>query len=121
MGLKRKCDFIIFFSKYSTLPPSGGATCENTTRPFFHECSIACGTTCDKVPVAKMITVKDLIIISHSYSFFYEKWNACETPPLRVEYNTFTICDMGRGLSDCMMSFLLEQIIYIILKLLSCT
>ena len=45
-------------------------------RPFFHERGIACGTTCSKVPMAKMITVKDLIIISHSYCFFYEKWNA---------------------------------------------
>ena len=44
-------------------------------RPFFHERGIACGTTCDKVPMAKMITVKDLIIISHSYCFFFNsKW-----------------------------------------------
>ena len=51
-------------------------------RPFFYERGIACGTTCDKVPKAKMDTLKDLIIISHSYSFiFNEKWNASETPP----------------------------------------
>ena len=44
--------------------------------PFFHERGIACGTTCDKVPVAKMITVNDIIKISHSNKFFfYEKWN----------------------------------------------
>ena len=49
-------------------------------RPFAHECGIACGISCGKVPMAKMITVKDLIIISHSNSFFYEKWNAGETP-----------------------------------------
>ena len=34
-----------------------------------YECGIACGTTCDKVPMANMITMKDLIIISHSYYF----------------------------------------------------
>ena len=32
-------------------------------RPFFHERGIACGTICDKVPMAKMITVNVLIII----------------------------------------------------------
>ena len=42
-------------------------------RPFFHERGIACGTTCDKVPKSKMITKKDLIIISHSYRFFLMK------------------------------------------------
>ena len=42
-------------------------------RPFFHERGIARGTTCDKVPKAKMDTVKDLIIISHSYNFFFMK------------------------------------------------
>ena len=50
-------------------------------RPFFYERGIACGTTCGKVPKAKMDTLKDLIIISHSYCFiFNEKWNASETP-----------------------------------------
>ena len=34
MGLKKKCNFIIF-SKYSTLPPSGSATCENYATPIF--------------------------------------------------------------------------------------
>ena len=43
-------------------------------RPLFHERGIACGTTCDKVPMAKMITMNDLIIISHSYFIFNEKW-----------------------------------------------
>ena len=71
-----------FFSKYSTLPPSGSASCEIMPRPFFHERDIACGTTCDKVPKAKMDTLKDLIIISHSYCFISnEKFNASETPP----------------------------------------
>ena len=51
-------------------------------RPFFHERGIARGTTCDKVPKAKMDTLKDLIIISHSYCFIFNaKWNASETPP----------------------------------------
>ena len=42
-------------------------------RPFFHERGIACGTTCDKVPMAKMITVNDIIKISHSYTLFFMK------------------------------------------------
>ena len=42
-------------------------------RPFFHERGIACGTTWDKVPMAKMDTVKDLIIINHLYKFFLMK------------------------------------------------
>ena len=40
-------------------------------RPIFHERGIACGTTCDKVPKAKMDTVKVIIKISHSYKFFF--------------------------------------------------
>ena len=40
-------------------------------RPFFHERSIACGTAYDKVPMAKMDTVKVIIKISHSYNFFF--------------------------------------------------
>ena len=67
----KKSDFIIFFSKYSTLPQSGSATCESYAMPIFSECGIACGTTCGKGPMAKMDTMKDLIIISHSYRFFY--------------------------------------------------
>ena len=42
-------------------------------RPLFHERGIACGTTCDKVPKAKMDTLKDLIIISHSYCFIFNE------------------------------------------------
>ena len=45
-------------------------------RPFFHERGIARGTTYDKVPMAKMDTVKVIIKISHSYKFFFEKWDA---------------------------------------------
>ena len=36
------------------------------TRPFFYESGIALGT-CDKVPMAKMIIVKDISIISHLF------------------------------------------------------
>ena len=36
-------------------------------RPFFHERGIACGITCGKVPMAKMITVKNLIMISRAF------------------------------------------------------
>ena len=50
-------------------------------RPFFHERGIACGTTCGKVSMAKMATVKDLIIISHSYCFYFLcKMAKCEAP-----------------------------------------
>ena len=51
-------------------------------RPFFHERGIACGTTCDKVPIAKMDTVKVIIKISHSYKFFFMKnGTPAETQP----------------------------------------
>ena len=42
-------------------------------RPFFYERGIACGTTCDKVPMAKMDTVKVIIEISHWYTIFFMK------------------------------------------------
>ena len=52
---------------------------------FFHERGITCGTTCDKVPKAKMNTLKDLIIISHlSLTFnFYAKQRYVK-PPLKL-------------------------------------
>ena len=50
-------------------------------RPFFHECGIACGTTYDKVPMAKMDTVKVIIKISHSYNFFLKNGTQAETQP----------------------------------------
>ena len=53
-------------------------------RPFFHERGIACGTTCDKVPMAKMITVKDLSIISHSYKLFLWKIECKLKPTLKI-------------------------------------
>ena len=81
MGLKKRAILSFFFSKYSTLPHQVAPPVKIMPRPFFHERGIACGTTCDKVPMAKMNTVKDVIIISHSYRFFYEKWNASPTPP----------------------------------------
>ena len=51
-------------------------------RPFFHERGIACGTTCDKLPMAKMDTVKVIIKISHLYKFFFLKnGTQAETQP----------------------------------------
>ena len=72
-GTQKKGDLIIFFSKYSTLPLRVVPPVKIMPGPCFHEHGIACGTTCDKVPMAKMITMKDLIIITHSYRFFLMK------------------------------------------------
>ena len=48
------------------------------TRPFLYESGIALGITCDKVPMAKMITVKDISIISHSFPL---DWARTSTHP----------------------------------------
>ena len=53
-------------------------------RPFFYERGIACGTTCDKVPMAKIDTVKDLSIISHSYKNFFTK-NRMQPPLIEMQ------------------------------------
>ena len=79
-GTQRKCDFIIFLVNIQLCPYQVAPPVKIMPCPFFHELGIALGITCDKVPMAKMITVKDLIIISHSYRFFNEKWNASPTP-----------------------------------------
>ena len=51
-------------------------------RPFFHERGIALGTTSEKVPMAKIDTVKVIIKISHSYKLFFMKNGMkCQTPP----------------------------------------
>ena len=76
MGLKENVIFIIFSVNIRLCPHQVAPPVKIMPRPFFHERGIACGTTCGKVPMAKMITVKDLSIISHSYCFFLnEKWN----------------------------------------------
>ena len=82
--------YVILFSKYSTLPPSGSANCVNYATPIFYERGIACCTTCDKVPMAKMITVNDLIIISHSYCFFLIQNGDMVNSPLSLEVMLFT-------------------------------
>ena len=48
------------------------------TRPFFYELGIALGTTCVNVPMAKMITVKDIGIISQSFPL---DWARTSTDP----------------------------------------
>ena len=72
MGLKKGWSYHflvnIWLCPHQVVPPVKIMPC-----PFFHELCMACGTTCDKVPMAKMITVKDLIIISHLYHFFLMK------------------------------------------------
>ena len=47
-------------------------------RQFFYELGIALGTTCDNVSMAKMITVKDIGIISHSFPL---DWARTSTDP----------------------------------------
>ena len=80
MGLKKSVILSIFLVNIRLCPHQVVPPVKIMPRPFFHERGIVCGTTYGKVPMVKMITVKDLIIISHSYCFFYEKWNAGETP-----------------------------------------
>ena len=46
---------------------------------------IALGIPCDKVPMAKMITVKDLIIISHSYRVFLQTKSRYLQRPLKQQ------------------------------------
>ena len=62
-----------FFVNIQLCPHQVAPPVQIMPRPFFHERGIACGTTCGKVPKAKMITKKDLIIISHSYKFLFMK------------------------------------------------
>ena len=71
-----------FLVNFQLCPHSVAPPVKIMPRPFFHERGIACGTTCDKVPMAKMITMKALIIISHPYRFFLMKNGMQpETPP----------------------------------------
>ena len=64
---------LIIFLYIRVCPHQVAPTVKIMPRPFFHAGGIACRTTCGKVPMAKMETVKDLIIISHSYCFFLMK------------------------------------------------
>ena len=71
MGLKKKRDFINILVNIQLYPYQVTPPVKIMPRPFFYER----GITCDKVPLAKMITVKDVIVISHSYrGFFNSKW-----------------------------------------------
>ena len=73
MGLKKACSYHFFLVNIRLCPHQVAPPVKIMPRPFFHERGIASGTTSGKVPMAKMITVKDLIIISHSYCFFLMK------------------------------------------------
>ena len=70
MGLKKSVIISFFLIDIRLCPHQVAPPVKIMPRPFFHERGIACGKTCDKVPIAKMNTMKDLIIISHSYRFF---------------------------------------------------
>ena len=85
MVLTRNVIWSFFLVNIQLCPHQVAPPVKIMPRPFFHERGMACGKTCEKVPKAKMDTdtLKDLIIISHSYCFiFNEKWNASETPPM---------------------------------------
>ena len=82
MGLKKSVILSLFLVNIQLCPHPVAPPVKIMPRPFFHERGIACGITCDKVPMAKMITVKDLIIISYSYCVFLMKnGTQPETPP----------------------------------------
>ena len=77
MVLIRNAILSFFLVNFQLCPHQVAPPVKIMPRPFFHERGITCGTTCDKVPMAKMDAVKVIIKISHSYKFFiYEKWNA---------------------------------------------
>ena len=98
MGLKRKCDFIIFLVNFQLCPHPVAPPVKIMPHPFFHERGIACGTTCDKVAMAKMITVKDPIIISHSYSFFLMKNGMQpETPTYKCHFQILVPVHIDRN------------------------
>ena len=78
-------DFIIFLVNIQLCPHQVAPPVQIMPRPFFHERGIACGTTCDKVPMAKMDTVKDLSIISHSCKFFLWKIECKLKPTLKLK------------------------------------
>ena len=73
MGLKQSVILSFYLINIRLCPHQVAPPVTIMPRPFFHECGIACGTTCDKVPMAKMDTLKDKIIISHSYKFVFMK------------------------------------------------
>ena len=77
MGLKRKRDFLIILLNIQLCPHQVVPPVQIMPRPFFHERGIACSTTCGKVPMAKRITVKDLIIISHSKLLLFKLIMEC--------------------------------------------
>ena len=70
MGLKKSVILSFLLVNIRLCPHQVAPPVNIMPRPFFHARGITCGTTCDKVPMAKMITMKDLIIISHSYCYF---------------------------------------------------
>ena len=82
MGLKENGILSFFLVNIRVCPHQVAPPVKIMPRPFFHESGIALGTTCDKVPMTKMITGERS---NHNYSFvstfFNEKWNASETPP----------------------------------------
>ena len=80
MGLKKSVILSFFKVNIRLCPHQVAPLVKIIPRPFFHENCIACGTICDKVPMAKMITVKDLIIISHSYRFFMKNGMHLQLP-----------------------------------------
>ena len=73
MGLEKSVILSFFLVNIRFCPHQVAPPVKIMLRPFFHERGIACGTTCEKMPKAKMDTLKNLIIISHPYCFFLMK------------------------------------------------
>ena len=69
MVLTRNVILSFFLVNIQLCPHQVAPPVQIMPRPFFHERGLACGTTYDKVPMAKMDAIRDLIIISHSYTF----------------------------------------------------
>ena len=77
MGLKKRDVIIFFVVNIQLCPHQIAPPVKIMPRPFIHVCGIAC----DKVPMVKMNTLKDLIIISHSYCLlFHAKWRYVKHP-----------------------------------------
>ena len=68
MGLKKSVILSFFLVNIQLCPLQVVPSVKIMTRPFFRERGIALGTTCDNMPMAKMIPVKDISIISLSFT-----------------------------------------------------
>ena len=80
MGLKENVILSFFLVNIQLYPHQVAPPVKIMPRPFFHKLGIAFGIICDKVPMAKMITVKYIILIRHSYHFFMKNGTHLQLP-----------------------------------------